>query len=130
MFQSPENRGRGEEMDLDFTKEGALKGIEVKEDYESIKDTIADLKNKIASAERGVELAKKLGDTERTAQMEARKKEFEELLAMLEQTPKEMQEFWVEPEDDDTFSRAVESENGGAIRKMERKGEERRKRNF
>lgn len=98
MFKSPEDRGRGEEMDLDFTKPGSIKGIEVHEDHTSIEDKVVELHNNIASAERGIELAKKLGDPERTTQMEAKKKEFEETLSML--TKKEepvKQEFWVEP---------------------------------
>ncbi len=98
MFKSPEDRGFGEEMDLDFTKKGALEGIEVQEDHASIEDKILELKNSIASAERGIELAKKLGDSERTAQMVAKKQEFEETLNMLTSKEKSAtQEFWVEP---------------------------------
>ena len=89
MFTPEENKGSGE-MDLDFTKPEALDGMEV-HDYASVEEKITDLHNKIASAERGIHLAQSLNDSVRIEQMQAKKKEFEETLALLTsmQTPKE-----------------------------------------
>jgi hypothetical protein len=84
MFTSPENKGMGEEMDLDFTKPGALSGMEVQEDHASVEDKILELQNNIASTERGIKLAESLDDTERVSQMKMKKEEFEATLAMLE----------------------------------------------
>jgi hypothetical protein len=111
---SPENN----DMDLDFTKPGALPGMEVKEDYASIEDKVAELQNNIAATERGIALAQSLNDPERLAQMTQKKEEFEATLAMLQQEKKP------EPakNEDDAFSRAVGDEFGGALNKMEKRG--------
>lgn len=97
MFKPPENMGTGEQLgDLDFTKPGAIPGIEVKEDFSTVEEKKKQLKETIQGFERIIQ--EKTDQPDLVSVAEARKKEFEETLAMLEQKPTEAkQEFLVEP---------------------------------
>lgn len=96
-----------ENIDLDFTKPA---------------DKLADLKEKIAAAERGIILAESINDTVRADEMAKKKAGFEETLALLKVETVPKQEFWTHPTvDDDPFSSAVGRENGGALDKMDKR---------
>lgn len=96
-----------EDIELDFTKPA---------------DKLANLKEKIAAAERGIILAESIGDTARADEMAKKKAGFEETLSLLKAQAVPKQEFWTSSTvDDDPFSSAVGRENGGALDKMDKR---------
>jgi hypothetical protein len=104
MFTSPENKGMGEEMNLDFTNPA---------------DKLKNVEEKIAAAKRGIILAMDLKDEKRVEELEEKLKDFETTRQILEAG---MDKNVKEEEDADAFSQAVRGANGGSIGKMEKRG--------
>lgn len=88
MFKTPDARGEEpEDIDLDFTKKGAIPGLEVTEDTSDPEEKLAQAKKGIDIATRGLEYASKIGDQDMIDLMKRKLEEYEGTIAMLE--PKE-----------------------------------------